>query len=110
MSTVNAFTPKGQTYTVSTTSVQIKTQDNAYAISYRVKNLLTTNAYLGWLPANPQGTAVTVGAPSAPSAGSPASNTLGFLPNSVEVVQFPPNVWLRADQANAFEVTPGEGM
>jgi hypothetical protein len=35
---------------------------------------------------------------------------LGFLPNSVEVVQLPPNVWLLASAANAFEVTPGEGM
>lgn len=109
MSTVNAFTPKGQTYTVSTSSVQIKTQDNAYAVSYRVRNLLSTAAYLAWSPADPLGASITVGSTSAPSAGSPAS-VLGFLPNSVEVVQLPPNVWLKAGTANAFEVTPGEGM
>jgi hypothetical protein len=109
MSTVNAFTPQGKTYLVTTSSVQIPTNTNSYAVSYRVKNLLTTNAYLGWLPADPLGASVTVGAPSAPSAGSPGQ-VLGFLPNSVEVVQLPPNVWLRASAASAFEVTPGEGM
>lgn len=109
MSTVNAFTPQGQTYTVSTSSVQIITNTNSYAISYRIKNLLNSSAYLAWLPANPQGAAVTVGSVTAPSAGSPSS-VMGFLPNSVEVIQLPPNVWLKSDQANAFEVTPGEGM
>ena len=109
MSTVNAFTPQGQTYTVTTSSVQIKTNTNSYAVSYRVRNLLSTAAYLAWAPADPLGASITVGSASAPSAGSPAA-VLGFLPNSVEVVQLPPNVWLKAGTANAFEVTPGEGM
>ena len=110
MSTVNAFTPKGQTYTVSTTSVQIKTQDNAYAISYRIRNLLSTAAYLKWVPADPLGAAKTVPAIVAPVAGTPSTNTIGMFPNSVEVISLPPNVWLLADTANAFEVTPGEGL
>lgn len=109
MSTVNAFSPKGKTYTVSTASVQIQTQDNVYSVSYRVRNLLSTAAYLAWSPADPLGASITVGSASAPSAGSPAS-VIGFLPNSVEVVQLPPNVWLKAGTANAFEVTPGEGI
>jgi hypothetical protein len=109
MSTTNAFTPQGQTYVISTSSVQVKTQDNVYAVSYRVRNLLSGAAYLGWAPANPLGVAVTVPSAAAPSAGSPAK-VLGFLPNSVEVVQLPPNVWLLASASNAFEVTPGEGM
>ena len=109
MSTVNPFSPKGQTYTVTTDSVQVKTQDNVYSVSYRIRNLLSSAAYLAWSPADPTGASVTVGSASAPSAGSPAT-VLGFLPNSVEVVQLPPNVWLKAGTANAFEVTPGEGI
>lgn len=109
MSTVNAFTPMGQTYLVTTSSVQIPTNNNSYAVSYRVRNLLSTAAYLAWAPADPLGASVTVGSASAPSAGSPAA-VLGFLPNSVEVVQLPPNVWVKAGTASAFEITPGEGM
>ena len=110
MSTVNAFSPKGKTYLVTTSSVQILTTDNVNAVSYRIRNLSTNTAYFSWLPAQPTGTAVTVGSVTTPSAGSPSSNTLGMFPESVEVFSLPPNVWLKSDTANAFEVTPGEGI
>lgn len=109
MSTVNAFTPKGQSYLVTTASVQIKTQDNVTAVSYRVVNTTASTVTLGWLPADPLGASVTVGAPSIPTAGSP-TNTITFLSGSVEVIGLPPNVWLRADVANSLLVTPGEGI
>jgi hypothetical protein len=110
MSTVNAFCPKGQTYLVSTSSVQIQTTDNVNAVSYRIRNLSTNTAYFRWAPAQPTGTAVTVGAVSAPSAGTPSVNTIGMFPESVEVLTLPPNVWMLSDTANAFEVVAGEGI
>ena len=109
MSTVNAFTPKGQSYLVTTASVQIKTQDNVTAVSYRVVNTTTSTVTLNWLPADPLGASVTVAAPTVPTAGSP-STSLTFLAGAVEVVGLPPNVWLRADTATSLLVTPGEGI
>ena len=109
MSTVNAFTPKGQSYLVTTASVQIKTQDNVSAVSYRFVNLTSSTVTINWLPADPLGAAVTVAAPTVPTAGSP-STSLTFLAGSIEVVSLPPNVWLRSDTATSLMVTPGEGI
>ncbi len=110
MSTVNAFSPKGQTFLVTTSDVQIKTQDNVNAISYRVRNLLTVTAYFGWKPADPTGATVTIGTVTTPTAGSPSQNVIGMFPQSVEVFTLPPNVWMKSDTANAFEVIAGEGI
>lgn len=110
MSTVNAFTPKGKTFLVSTSDVQIPTQDNVTAISYRVVNVTSGTVYLGFAPADPTGAAVAVGTVAAPTAGSPVNNIIGFLSGSVEVVSLPPNVWLKSDTANAMQITPGVGI
>jgi hypothetical protein len=111
MSYNSAFSPFGPTYLVGTSSVQVKTNNNNYPSSYRVKNLLTTNAYLAWLPQEPNDAAVTVSTATAPSAGVPSVNTLGLLPNSVEIFSgIPPNAWFIGSAAGAFEITPGEGL
>lgn len=110
MSTVNAFAPNGNTFVVSTSSVQITTNNNVSAISYRVRNLTASTAYFRWAPALPNGEAVTVGAVTTPVAGTPSINTFGMFPDSVEVFTLPPNVWMQSDTADAFEVTPGEGI
>jgi hypothetical protein len=110
MSTVNAFSPKGQTYLVTTSDVQIKTQDNVYAVSYRIVNLSAATVYLGFKPADPTGAAVAVGTVAAPTAGSPVNNIIGFLSGSIEVVSLPPNVWLKSDTASSLLITPGEGI
>jgi hypothetical protein len=109
MSTVNAFTPFGQTYLVSTSDVQIKTQNNTYAVSYRIVNLTSGTVYLGFKPADPLGGSISVGTVSVPTAGSPV-DSIGFLSGSIEVVSLPPNVWLKADTANSMLVTPGVGI
>lgn len=110
MSTVNAFTPQGKTYLVSTSTVQIPTTTNTYAVSYRVRNLSTNTAYFAWAPALPDGTAVTISSVTVPVAGTPSANVIGMFPESVEVFTLPPNVWLKSDTADAFEVIPGEGI
>lgn len=110
MSFVNAFTPRGKTYLVTTSAVQIQTNDNVSAISYRVRNLSTNTAYFAWAPAQPVGGTVTIGSVTTPTAGSPVANVIGMFPESVEVFTLPPNVWLKSDTANAFEVIPGEGI
>lgn len=110
MSTVNAFTPKGKTYLVSTSDVQVITQDNVIAVSYRIVNVTAGTVYLGFKAADPTGAAVSVGTVAAPTAGSPVNNTIGFLSGSIEVVSLPPNVWLKADTANSLLITPGVGL
>lgn len=110
MSTVNAFSPKGKTYLVSTSDVQIPTQDNVSAVSYRIVNLSASTVYLGFKPADPLGASVSVGSVAAPTAGNPVQNILGFLSGAIEVVSLPPNVWLKADTASSLLVTPGEGI
>lgn len=108
MSTVDAFVPTGPTFLVGTTSVQVKTGDNCYAISYRIRNSANVDAYLSWAPANPKGLAVTV--PSAQAPAPIAYNTIGISSGSTEVISLPPNVWLIANVAGGFEVTPGYGV
>lgn len=110
MSTVNAFTPNGKTFLVSTSDVQILTQNNVTAISYRVVNITSGTAYLGFAPADPTGAAVSVGNVAAPTAGNPVNNTIGFLSGSIEVISLPPNVWLKSDVANSLLITPGVGI
>lgn len=110
MSFVNAFQPTGSTVLVTTSSVQITTSDNVQAVTYRIRNVAATQAYLSWLPADPLGAAITVGSVTAPTAGSPSAKTLGFAVGAVEVFTLPPNVWMKSDTANAFEVTPGVGL
>jgi hypothetical protein len=110
MSTVNAFTPKGQTYLVSTSDVQIKTQDNVSAVSYRVVNLTSGTVYLGFKPADPTGASVAVGTVAAPTAGNPVNNIVGFLAGSIEILSFPPNAWFKSDTANSLQIIPGVGL
>ena len=105
-----AFVPFGQTYLVGTSSVQVLSQGNQGATSYRIKAMLTTPQYLRWAPPDPTGTAITVGSVTAPTAGSPSTNTIGFLAGSIEIMSFPANAWFKADAVGAFEITPGEGL
>lgn len=105
-----AFTPMGQTYLIGTSSVQVKAEGNQTPTAYRIKSLLATTQYLRWAPPDPTGATITVGTVSAPVAGTPSSNTIGFFPGSVEIVALPANVWLKSDGVAAFEVTPGEGL
>lgn len=105
-----AFVPMGQTYLVGTSSVQVKSQGNQTPTAYRIKAVLSTPQYLRWAPPDPTGTAITVGAVSAPSAGTPSNETIGFLPGAVEVISLPANAWFKADAVGAFEITPGEGL
>ena len=110
MSTVNAFCPKGKTYLVTTTAVQVSATDNCAPISYRIRNLDVATTYLAWAPADPTGAAVTLSAPTTPTAGNPQANVIGMFPESVEIFTLPPNAWFISGTANALEITPGEGI
>jgi hypothetical protein len=104
------FTPFGPTYLVGVTTIQVASNNNDNATSYRIRNTSASAQYLSWVAPVPgnerQLTTVT-----APTAGNPSYSTLGFLPNSVEVIGgLPPNAWFKASAAGAFEITPGEGL
>lgn len=99
MSSSFAFTPIGPTVLVAASAVSIgPTSSNCY----RVRNLSASVQYF------------THGATGAvasitPSAGSPAANTVGMLPQSVEVFG---NLlpFMIASSASGFEVTAGDGV
>lgn len=102
------FQPKGPTYLVTTTAVQVSTSDNTPAAGYRVRNLSTVSAgYIAWYPP------IAVGAPTItsipPSVLTSAPNTIGIVAGAVEKFVLPPNAWLQASAGAQFEVTPGEG-
>lgn len=105
-----AFVPMGKTYLVGTSSVQVKAEGNQTPTTYRIKAMLSTTQYLRWAPPDPTGTAITVGSVTAPSAGSPSDNTIGFFPGAVEVISLPANAWFKSDAVAAFEIIPGEGF
>jgi len=107
----SAFAPFGATYQIGTSPVQVTNNNNNNSTAYRIRNLLSTQQYLSWAPPLP----LPAGAPTvtvtAPGAGTPSTNTLGFLPNSVEIIGgLPPNAWFAASSAAAFEITGGEGL
>lgn len=105
-----AFTPFGKVYLVGTSSVQVLSDGNQGATAYRIKSMLSTTQYLRWAPPDPTGTAITVGSVTAPTAGSPSTNTIGFFPGAVEIVSLPANAWFKSDAVAAFEIIPGEGL
>jgi len=94
-----AFWPLSATVLVGTTPVQVPGSRG----SYRVRNLSASVQYFSWGNSS-------VSAPVVPVAGTPSDNTIGMLPNSVEVFAIGAAVWFIASAAGAFEFTPGEGM
>ena len=93
---------------VGTSPVQVLNNDGTSSTSYRVRALLTTAQYLGWMPGGASGNPPFVPT-TAPAAGLPATNVMGFAGLATETVVLPQNCFMRADAIGAFEVTPGEG-
>lgn len=94
-----SFWPLSATVLVGATAVQVSGSTG----SYRVRNLTATVQYFCW------GNSSVV-APVIPVAGTPSPNTIGMLPNTVEIFTIGANVWFIASAAAAFEFTPGEGL
>jgi hypothetical protein len=105
-----AFAPSGPTVLVDTTARQVLSSGGTPTMSYRVRNLGATTAYFTWAtPNNAGGGAPTGLSAAAPTAGVPAANVIGMLPQSVETFTLPSNAWFQAGTTFTFEVTPGEG-
>lgn len=104
----SAFTPRGPTFLVATTPVQVVTTDNTPAEGYRIRNLGAAAAYIGWSPVLASGSVptITVAAPGA----NASANTMGMLGTSIETFTLPPNAWFQASAGASFEITPGEGQ
>jgi hypothetical protein len=102
----STFTPKGPTVLVTTSVVQaLSTSDSDRATSYRVRCLAT--GYLTWTSSEVSATPTLTAA--APTAATPAVNTLGMTTGGVETFTLPQNAFFKSSVANGFEVTPGEG-
>ncbi len=101
----STFTPRGPTYLVGITPVQILGSANEQCTSYLVRCMAT--GYFSWT-SQLNGTPV-MGTPTAPANLVPSVNTIGMLVNAVQTFQLPGNVWLKSSVAGGFEVTPGEG-
>lgn len=106
----NTFTPRGPTYAVGTSAVQIKPFGGEQCTSYRCANLNSTVNVLAWNveiqgQTNPPSSLVAVAA----TVGTPATNVMSMQGNSVETFELPRNCWMVASQVS-IEVTPGEGI
>lgn len=110
MSNNSAFSPFGPTYVVGQSPVQVNATQNMNTTSYRIRNLQTTQQYISWQSAPPNG-GIPVMTVVAPVQGTPQPQTLGLLGTSVEVFSnLPPNAFFCSTGAANFEVTPGEGI
>ena len=104
MAIVSAFMPSGSTVLVGASATQVPTTSGIGASSFRIRNMSASVQYFAW------GTASSVAAPVAPTAGVPSASTIGMLGNSVETFILPPNAWFIAGTVTGFEFTPGEGI
>ena len=104
-----AFKPSGATVLIGTSPLQVLNNDGTSPTSYRIRAMLVTQQYLGWMPGGLSGNPPFVPT-TAPVAGTPTPNVMGFAGFSTETVVLPQGCWMRADAIGAFEVTPGEGV
>jgi hypothetical protein len=95
------FCPTGPTVVVATAAVNVVA--NTYGgNSFRVRNTAATVQYLTWGPSSTVASAV-------PVAGTPALNTVGLQPGSVEIFgNLGP--WMIGNAGSGFEVTQGDGV
>lgn len=98
------FAPTGPTIVVGSTATQFRTDGPAGGIgnSFRVRNLSSSAQYF-----TTGGAGVTS---LTPAAGTPALNTIGMLPNSVETFANLAGQYMIASSATGFEVTQGDGV
>jgi hypothetical protein len=101
MSIDTTFHPITQTILVGATAVQVSTDTQLDATTFRVRCLVT--AYLTW------GGNSSITAKGAPAAGVPVFNTLGMTVGSVMYIEVPSNSFFIASAAAAFEITGGKG-
>lgn len=102
MSIDTTFHPITQTVLVGVTAVQVATDTQLDANTFRVKCLAA--AYLTW------GNAAAITAKGAPAAGVPVFNTLGMATiGSVMYIEVPANSWFISNVAASFEITGGKG-
>jgi hypothetical protein len=105
MSIDTTFHPITQTILVGATAVQVSTDTQLDATTFRVRCLLATpSTYLTW------GNSNTITAKGAPGAGTPVFNTLGMIGiGTVLYIEVPSNSFFIASAAAAFEITGGKG-
>ncbi len=102
MSIDTTFHPITQTVLVGTSAVQVATDTQLDANTFRV--VCVAAAYLTW------GNASTVTSKGAPTAGNPVFNTLGMLTvGSVMYIEVPANSWFISSVAASFQITGGKG-
>lgn len=102
MSIDTTFHPITQTILVGVTAVQVATDTQLDANTFRVKCLAA--AYLTW------GNNGNITAKGAPAAGVPVMNTLGMATiGSVMYIEVPANSFFISSVAASFEITGGKG-
>jgi hypothetical protein len=101
MSIDTTFHPITQTILVGATAVQVSTDTQLDATTFRVRCLAT--AYLTW------GGNSNITAKGAPGAGVPVFNTLGMTVGSVMYIEVPSNSFFISSAPTAFEITGGKG-
>lgn len=96
------FTPTGPAIFVGNTATQIGGLGYA-GNCWRVRNMSNSVQYFTYGQTN------SVTSVGAPTQGSPSQNTVGMLPQSVEIFSslLP---WMISSLSDAFEVIPGDGL
>lgn len=104
MSVDTTFKPLGVTTLVVNAAVQLPASQasGSGAYMFRVRNLSSSAQYFTW------GTNNGI-VSQTPAAGTPAANTIGMIPTSVETFEIPGGSWVIASTATGFEFTPGIG-
>jgi hypothetical protein len=100
MSIDTTFHPITQTILVGTSAVQVSTDTQLDATTFRVRCLVA--AYLTW-----GGPGVTAKGP--PAAGVPVFNTIGLAVGGVAYIEVPANSFFISNVAASFEITGGKG-
>lgn len=95
------FAPGAPTYLVANTAVQLLPGAGQ---AFRLLNLSTAIQHIAWGPTS----SVTV---TAPTGGSPQTNTLGIPPSAERTITVPNQglYWI-ASSSTGFEVTQGDGV
>lgn len=110
----SAFTPLGPTFFVDSTAPVFIGRPvlNISCTSYRIRNLTAASGYISWMPRNATNTTPATFTSAAPTANTPATNTIGFpssaVGEAIGTFSLPSECWFIAS-AGTFEITPGEG-
>lgn len=108
MADFSAFQPQSAAYIVSDAAA-VQVAGTTTSVCYRVRNIGTSIAWLGYSAPNADGSAPTVNN-TAPTVTVAGVGIIGMMGSQREVFRFPPGSWFKASTGATFEIEAGTGM